>query len=76
MWDAAYLIQCGRFRKISMPVSVVRKCIKFYKAECLFLLRIKFNDAVDGKIKLNSKSRTSHIFLNAAKRSRLFSVIL
>ena len=46
MEDAAYLTQCGRFRKISMPVSVVRKCIKFYKAECLFLLGIKFNDAV------------------------------
>lgn len=46
MKDAEYLTQCGRFRKISMPVSVVRKCIKFYKAECLFLLRIKFNDAV------------------------------
>lgn len=46
MEDAAHLTQCGRFRKISMSVSVVRKCIKFYKAECLFLLRIKFNDAV------------------------------
>lgn len=46
MEDAAYLIQCGRFRKISMSVSVVRNCIKFYKAECLFLLRIKFNDSV------------------------------